>query len=327
MKTGGFQMLDDLDAAAYSALKESIAIRGVLVPVMVDQHARILDGHHRAKAAAELGVECPTHVVEVVNAADARDVALLVNAVRRHLDVAQRRQIVADLRSSGHSLRAIAAATGVTKSQIAKDVEQLSTGGQLTEPDRIIGQDGKSRPATRPAPQPVEERGTNWSQRSDFDDLDDDEPADEVGALCPNGHAPPTWDDRWDAAVAAYPFLAEVPARDRRRFTTAAEQLQSMDQREQEKRLEALRAHAAAAIRVTDEDLERRHLEAAASEAISHLHAALAALPGLIGEADRRWDDLPSDLVAGRVLDLLDPVNGALAALCRRRRPSLRSVK
>lgn len=152
-KQGGFQVFADLDEATYEALKESIRRRGVLVPIAVDQHGRILDGHNRVRAAAEVGVDCPQVTVHVVNHQDGRDVALLLNTVRRHLDVEQRRQVVADLRTAGHSLRAIAGAVGVSKSQVAKDVEaeELSTGGQLA-PERSTGLDGKTRPSTRPAP-------------------------------------------------------------------------------------------------------------------------------------------------------------------------------
>jgi ParB-like chromosome segregation protein Spo0J len=55
-----FQPMPDLTPGQYDALRDDIARNGVLVPVVVDQHGRILDGHNRKRIADELGVECPT---------------------------------------------------------------------------------------------------------------------------------------------------------------------------------------------------------------------------------------------------------------------------
>ncbi len=49
-----FQVMPALTAEEREALREDIAERGVIVPVVQDQHGRILDGHHRSEIAAEL---------------------------------------------------------------------------------------------------------------------------------------------------------------------------------------------------------------------------------------------------------------------------------
>ena len=58
-----------------------------------------------------------------------------------------------DLRSEGHSLRAIAGAVGVSRTQVHKDLHKATdpTVNQLTvePPSRIVGLSGKSYPATR----------------------------------------------------------------------------------------------------------------------------------------------------------------------------------
>lgn len=54
-----------------------------------------------------------------------------------------RRDVVADLRQDGHSLRAIAGAVGVSKSQVAKDLSNCPL-VDSSVPDRITGLDGKS---------------------------------------------------------------------------------------------------------------------------------------------------------------------------------------
>jgi hypothetical protein len=51
----------------------------------------------------------------------AREVAVTLNADRRHLDAAQRREVVAALRAASHSYRAIARALGVIKAQAHRD--------------------------------------------------------------------------------------------------------------------------------------------------------------------------------------------------------------
>jgi transposase-like protein len=81
--------------------------------------------------------------------------ALTVNVARRHLDQAARSVLVAQMRIRGMSIRDIAKATGLPKSTVSDVVQQLSEAGQLAQPERITGADGKERPATRPAPQPT----------------------------------------------------------------------------------------------------------------------------------------------------------------------------
>ena len=90
----------------------------------------------------------------VVASLDPQEVARSLNLDRRHLTAEQRRELVASLREEGHSLRAIAGAVGVSKSQVEKDVKKVSTGGHLTVvpevPEKVKGKDGKSYPSSRP---------------------------------------------------------------------------------------------------------------------------------------------------------------------------------
>lgn len=161
-RPGGFQVFSDLDESTFAALKESIAARGVLVPIAVDQHGRIIDGHNRARAAEDLGVDCPQVVVEVVDHADAKDIALLLNTVRRHLDTDRRRQVVAELRAAGHSLRAIAGAVGVDDKTVRNDLAKATAEGSAVEPpERTQGLDGKTRPSRRPEPEVDRSRCTS----------------------------------------------------------------------------------------------------------------------------------------------------------------------
>lgn len=145
-----YQLFPALEPATEAALKASILRFGILVPVTVDQHGNILDGHHRSRLARELGVECPTRTKVVAGDDEANEIARTLNMDRRHLSAEDRRRMVEALRSEGHSYRAIAGALGVSHPTVMADVR--STGKDLPVPDRIIGMDGKSRRSSRSEP-------------------------------------------------------------------------------------------------------------------------------------------------------------------------------
>jgi ParB-like chromosome segregation protein Spo0J len=105
-----FQLFPALDLATEAALRHSIRRWGVLVPIFVSagpwQPGVILDGHHRSRLAAEEGCGPPSTIpIPVEREEDAHELAQTLNLDRRHLDVDQRRLIVADLRGAGFSLR------------------------------------------------------------------------------------------------------------------------------------------------------------------------------------------------------------------------------
>ena len=80
-----YQLFAPLKPDEYSALKADIQDRGVLVPVEVDEHGTILDGHHRVQIADELGIEYPTIKREGWSVREKRRHVLKLNLARRHL--------------------------------------------------------------------------------------------------------------------------------------------------------------------------------------------------------------------------------------------------
>jgi hypothetical protein len=64
----------------------------------------------------------------------------------------ERPQAIADLRGQGLSTRQIAEKTGVPQSTVSDTVRKLTGSGQLEQPEKITGTDGKDRPATRTTP-------------------------------------------------------------------------------------------------------------------------------------------------------------------------------
>lgn len=89
-----FQVMPPLTADELVALEADIVARGVLVAVVIDQHGRTLDGHHRRAICDRLGIGFPLEVREVVDDDDARQIALSLNLARRHLSREQRRELV-----------------------------------------------------------------------------------------------------------------------------------------------------------------------------------------------------------------------------------------
>ncbi len=79
-----FQVMAPLDDDARAALRADIAAHGVVVPIVTTADGRIIDGHHRAQIAAELGIECPALAVDLDDQA-AIETALRLNILRRHM--------------------------------------------------------------------------------------------------------------------------------------------------------------------------------------------------------------------------------------------------
>ena len=121
--TAPYQLFDALPAHIEDALRASIQRFGVLVPVTVDQHGAMLDGHHRARIADELEVKYDRLVRHCDDDDERREIARTLNADRRQLDEDQRRAVAVDLRKQGHSYRAIGGALGVSHTQARQDVE------------------------------------------------------------------------------------------------------------------------------------------------------------------------------------------------------------
>ncbi len=147
MTRKNFQLFDVLDDATEAALRSSIQRHGVLVPVFKDQEGRILDGHQRARIANSLGVDYETRTLDVPDDDYGREISWTLNTDRRQLTIDQRRAVVVTLRAEGHSTRAIAGATGVNSRTVRRDLDE--SGGADAPPDRVVGLDGKSYPATR----------------------------------------------------------------------------------------------------------------------------------------------------------------------------------
>lgn len=136
-----YQLLNPLSRYQYEALLEDISVRGVLIPIEVDELGQILDGHHRYQACKDLGiVDIPFVVRTGMNELEKRSHARSLNAMRRQLNRREKRELIAqelfDRPSSSNN--SIAKRLGVSDVTVANVRTSLGLDGV----DRI-GDDGK----------------------------------------------------------------------------------------------------------------------------------------------------------------------------------------
>jgi hypothetical protein len=152
-RAGGYQMLPPMAPAQFEALKTDIAERGVLTPIDVDEHGHILDGHHRLRACAELGVtDYPVFVRVGLSEVEKRTFARQVNTLRRHLSRSQMRALVAgQLRDTPTWANArIARLLGVDGKTVTALRRRLEATSEIPRLTAFEGADGKARPSTQP---------------------------------------------------------------------------------------------------------------------------------------------------------------------------------
>lgn len=150
-----YQLLPDLAVDDYEALKADIAVRGVQVPLELDEQGQVLDGHQRKRAWEALraaGAKIPDYprTIRLGLSEDEKfEHALVLNLQRRHLTTEQRRELTLKLRERGWSTTRIAEVERVNDRTVRRDVA-AEPGSANAEPDRVVGRDGKSYPARRP---------------------------------------------------------------------------------------------------------------------------------------------------------------------------------
>ncbi len=131
--TAPYQFLPALTDDEFAALKANIEQRGVIQPVVVDEAGIVIDGHHRARACDELGIDYPRVVLEGMSDDEKVEQALVLNLGRRHLTRDQKRDLVVRLRDAGRTERWIATATGIPKSTVHRYLDPAPNGATLDE--------------------------------------------------------------------------------------------------------------------------------------------------------------------------------------------------
>ncbi|MEX3639830.1 ParB N-terminal domain-containing protein [Paraburkholderia sp. BR14320] len=146
-----YQLLPPLPPAVYASLESSIDTFGIQVPIVVDENGAIIDGHHRAKIAAALGIDCPREVREGLTEEQKMTLARRLNADRRHLTDEQRRAVIAGrlIDSPERSDRAIAADLGVHHTTVGKVRANLEKTGDVANVATRTDTKGRRQPARK----------------------------------------------------------------------------------------------------------------------------------------------------------------------------------
>lgn len=119
-----YQLFPRLTGEEYAALKRDIEERGVVVPVIVDEDGHVLDGHHRVEIASALGIDYPLERRAGLTESEKLELVFSLNIARRHLSGHDRTAVIAQGRSRGMSLRAIAAVVGVHNTTVMRQLRK-----------------------------------------------------------------------------------------------------------------------------------------------------------------------------------------------------------
>lgn len=147
-----YQTMPPLKSDEYDELKADIRENGITVPVIVDEHDNVIDGHHRSMIARELGVECPKRTVEGLSESEKLAMSVSLNIKRRQLSRGEKRQIIAaQLKTAPErSNREHAKVLGVSHHTVNSVRDDLETRGQIAHVEERQDSLGRMQPASRP---------------------------------------------------------------------------------------------------------------------------------------------------------------------------------
>ena len=121
--TEQYQLFPSLQINEYNRLKDDISENGVLVPVELDEHGNILDGHHRIKIWNELkseGIKLKDYP-RLIRGGMTEDEKInhvrRLNLLRRHLSNEDRKPHLLKLLET-NTIEDVAKETGIPKSTI-----------------------------------------------------------------------------------------------------------------------------------------------------------------------------------------------------------------
>lgn len=143
------QVMPPLKMQEYKDLEADILKRGVQVPIEIDEDGNVLDGFHRLEICQKHGLSYPTIIREGLTEKEKIEHATSLNSNRRHLPQGERRKFVLQLRQEGKSIRQIAERARVSVGTVHGDLSTVQN-RTVGLPDRIVGKDGRSRPAHKP---------------------------------------------------------------------------------------------------------------------------------------------------------------------------------
>lgn len=172
-RLGSTELLPSLTEEEYAALQDSIAESGIKQPLVVTWPEKvILDGHHRWRAARDLGLHDVPVMTEEFASEDAQlRLGVILNVARRQLSREQKREAIAALLKDDpkQSNRSVAKTVGASPTTVGAIREEMEGAGEVSKVDTIVGSDGVEQPATKPARDSADEVGEKAEPLSDIE--------------------------------------------------------------------------------------------------------------------------------------------------------------
>lgn len=142
-------IFDPLPEDVYQALKDDIAERGLLNPILCTPDYTVIAGHHRLKAALELGMASVPVEIQNVDDEEAESRLIADNVLRRQLNPMEQARLIKRLKERA-GIRQGTRATSVTFTEVAEAVgvkpetaKQLNRLNQLISPLQDLVSAGK----------------------------------------------------------------------------------------------------------------------------------------------------------------------------------------
>lgn len=164
IRLGKYDVLPAISPEQYEALKESIRIGGVKVPVDLGWDGSAIDGEGRVRACRELGItDYPVIIRLGLTEEEERDLRLILNCQRRQFSQAEVRQLIRGelVREPNRCNYWIADTCGSTAPTVRRHRIALEAEGVIPAVEWVLSRDGtrqparKSRRPTQEAPRPT----------------------------------------------------------------------------------------------------------------------------------------------------------------------------
>lgn len=136
IRTDLYQVMPPLGAEDMAKLRDSIAREGVQIPVIVrEEDGGIIDGHHRWQIATELSMtgDVVLDIRSYATDALARAAAYEINDARRHMSLADRRELARRLEKSGANRKETAEVLGVSERTVDRDLSSIPSSDTMSE--------------------------------------------------------------------------------------------------------------------------------------------------------------------------------------------------
>jgi ParB/RepB/Spo0J family partition protein len=181
-----YDFLRPLTSEEYDGLKASIKSTGQMFPIIHDQDGVIIDGHHRTRACAELGLK-PLVEVRSYPTPEARlEAVIAANLHRRQSTHDDRKRLAEHLYTAhGMTMDAIARILGVSQQTISNDLETLPIAGKVSPRVDKHGRVNTGRPKAAPKPPKIPKSASDtaqaWAAKVIAGEISQEEAANQAG--------------------------------------------------------------------------------------------------------------------------------------------------